>query len=203
MAKCEAEPSPLYATRTTVNTPSLSGFLSSNPLVAEQEYSHLRRKLVAFFRKYHCEDPENLTDETIERALERISMGADTTAGASAYCFGIARNIVLENWKRPKTDQLSDDHHKILVHHQGHREIERGVFLRECLALLSSSDRNLLFQYYLDDRSALAGLHSLTPSALRVKVCRVKAWLKGKVGLRRKSAAAGITEFLTPARASY
>ena len=85
------------------------GYLDADPRAAEKKYSLLRSKLVFYFRHHGGADPDDLADEVFARVLRRISEGAEPYSGISPYCFGIAQNMLREERRRVKTEELPPD----------------------------------------------------------------------------------------------
>src|SRR5690242_14683199 len=69
---------------------------AGDPEEARRQYADLRRRLIFFFVRWACADPEQLADETISRALANLAGGKPVTTSLGAYCYGIARNVRLE-----------------------------------------------------------------------------------------------------------
>ena len=83
-----------------VLTPDLLAILDPDPVRAEAAYHELRRQLVRFLEWQNCHDPEEAAQEALARGFKRIAGGVDTSvAGARSYFFGIAKNLVKEDWK--------------------------------------------------------------------------------------------------------
>ena len=55
-------------------------------------------------------------------------------------------------------------------------------YLKECLGALPPADRELLAEYHLEDRAALAGRLGTTPNGLRLRVFRISRKLDQLVG---------------------
>src|ERR1043165_9784733 len=63
----------------------------------EQGFRQCRLKLVKFFAWRHCEDPDNLADETISRLLRNVHNGQEILAdNPYSYVYGIASNVFRE-----------------------------------------------------------------------------------------------------------
>lgn len=82
-------------------------WLSPEQEKSEALYLELRRKLVLMFRLF--EDPEDLADEVIERALNNIEKGKVKFSGkAEHYILKIASFVKKEEFRRRIVFQLDD-----------------------------------------------------------------------------------------------
>ena len=107
--------------------------LDSDPQEAEK-YLGLRKKLVFYFQHNGCADSENLADEVFSRALRRNTEPTDFHAGISAYCFGIAEYVLLEDRRRPKPGELSAEIPETSpADTLGLNPIEQRVLVQQCL----------------------------------------------------------------------
>lgn len=72
---------------------ALADFLSrlaADESTAGEKYQQLRLRLRWYFDRQSCTDPDELVDQTIDRAVGKISNGA-TIPNLSSFLFGIAR----------------------------------------------------------------------------------------------------------------
>lgn len=154
-------------------------------------YEQLRQRLLAVFTYRGCSNPEDLADETMDRVARRLSErpvefdGTDPTP----FILGVAWNVARESFRRRHTVPLPDDwdpaepfdDEKAADAEQGQREC-----LERCLGTLPVKHRDLLLQYYSEDRRAritgrsmLARRLAVSPNALRLKVHRLAIALRG------------------------
>jgi DNA-directed RNA polymerase specialized sigma24 family protein len=154
----------------------------ADPKKAELLYYQFRQKLVFFFGRNHCNDPENLADEVVSRSISAIQQGAVLTTTIQGFCYGIAKNVRLEQLHRPPEDEIEDDV-VVLPPRPRHQlnPTEVRILLREYLELLPPDDRILIERYHLEDRKALAVELNKSENALRVEVCRIKRDLLARI----------------------
>jgi RNA polymerase sigma factor (sigma-70 family) len=157
---------------------------------AGEEYERLRRTLVTFFDWRGCISPEDLADETFNRAARRLEEGEPIRSLAD-YCHGVARRLVFEAIPRQNKTQEPPDEFKHLAQPEQslderlQREARFESFER-CLGKLPPDDRNLVITYYqterrakIDNRVALAQSLGISLNNLRVRVYRIRAKLEG------------------------
>src|SRR5438034_308840 len=76
--------------------------LGPTPEEAGEQYLQIQRKLVKLFECRGCVAPEECADETLNRVVRRIDEGEEIrTSNILVYAYGIARNVVREQWDRP------------------------------------------------------------------------------------------------------
>lgn len=147
---------------------------------AEEKYRSLRVRLKSFFQQNSIWDADLATDETIERVLVRISEGADLHAGVPAYCYGVAKFILLERRRRRPTEEFVE----VAAVATGSSAIgleptEQRVLLKELLnGIPDQDDRRLFCRYHAEDRKKLAEELGVTELALRIKVHRIKGQIE-------------------------
>ena len=144
----------------------------------EARFQRCRLKLVKFFAWRHCEDPDNLADETISRLLKNVHAGQEISAGTPySYLYAIASHVFQEYLRAKEKG-------KMLVELDELPEIpisrpDDGC-KKQCFQRLPDAKRELLAHYYLDDddRSTIAQEESLSLNALRLQIYRIKQELK-------------------------
>jgi len=145
---------------------------------AGEAYEQVRHKLMRFFEWRGTEWPEELADQTIDRVAQRLAEGAEVPgAKLSAFFHGVAENVLREYWRRPQRPRTPLPPPARPAEH-----------LFECLewalAKLSPADGELLRRYFQvthqqRERRRLAGEHSLTLNALRIRVARARRRAEG------------------------
>lgn len=146
---------------------------SSSP---EAGFQRCRLKLIKFFSWRRCPDPSNLADETIVRLLKNIKQGQMTSSPTPyRYVYAIARNVYREHRREMEKPQLVSYDDAVATwapetSDDGCREL--------CLKRLPNEKLELLNQYYLLNRQALADKLQLSLSGLRVKIHRIKEELR-------------------------
>ena len=150
--------------------------LDPNPVVAEERYEQVHRRLVKFFECNNCPDPEYATDITIDRAIGKIDNGA-AVPNAAAFLFGIAKHVAKEQLRVTLPQTLPDN---LAAQPDDADELEKRVrCLDGCLRKLNPELRDLFVSYYGDaDRQELSSRFATTMNALRIKVFHVKNGLR-------------------------
>src|SRR5690242_18464742 len=72
---------------------------------SDDHYRLLREKLITFFARRRCADPEGCADECVARMLEKVAKSGPP-ANVDEYVFGFARKLFLE-WTRQQS-RLAD-----------------------------------------------------------------------------------------------
>jgi DNA-directed RNA polymerase specialized sigma24 family protein len=160
---------------------TLLAWLDANPEAAARKYEQIRTRLIRIFVCRGCLESEDLADETIDRVARRLNDIAATFTGDPArYFYGVANKIHLEYLRRkpipppPVPDDDTDTD-------QDAREYE---CLERCMQQLSPKNRELVLEYYqeerwakIDHRKRLANQLGIALNALRIRACRIRASL--------------------------
>jgi DNA-directed RNA polymerase specialized sigma24 family protein len=143
-----------------------------------ESFRRFRARLVRLFAWKHCEDPEDLADETISRLVKNIQSGQEISQDRPyRYVRAIARNVFREYLRAKEKSGIETDVDE-LPDLPAPEETEDCWTL--CLAQLSPDKREFLEKYFLDsiDREQFAREKGLTINALRLTVFRYKAALR-------------------------
>src|SRR5687767_9266958 len=130
-------------------------------------YEGLRRTLVKFFDWRGSASPEEGADETLDRLSRKLEAGEEVEDPRS-YAHGIARLVLLEQWRRPAARAAHADE-KELARIPTPDPVEEGALtgcLLRCLEELPPESRTLILEYYtaegrakIDNRRRLAETH--------------------------------------------
>ena len=158
----------------------LLAWLDPNPERAGELYESIRWRLVAVLASRGCRVPEELADETMDRVARRVSDIQETYIGDRAiYFFGVMNNVHHEYLKRPPLPHLvvaSED-----------TEVKERTFLclDKCLAKLSPHAREIIEQYYAENKRAkinlrkrIAAKFGMKQSNLRLRALRIRGKLQ-------------------------
>jgi RNA polymerase sigma factor (sigma-70 family) len=166
----------------------LMAWLSSSTENPGDKYETIRQSLVKLFVWNGCWDAEDLADETIDRVMRKVpEIAIDYSGDPALYFYGVAR-MMLKERRRQKTissesqslesrlttrSQQSDDTDEI------NRRFE---CLEECIGKLPADSRELILDYYqeekrakIDFRQQIAQRMGMDVENLRVKVFRIRA----------------------------
>ena len=159
--------------------------LAANREQAGEAYEELRLMLVKFFDWRHALFPDELADETLNRVIRKLaaeSEGAERIQNLTSYCYGVARLVFLESLRSPASRSVELDEvpplavtpEPLQAETEADESEQRLQCFRQCLQSLPNKTREMLEQYYRDDKRAridhrkeLARQLSLTPEALR------------------------------------
>ena len=115
---------------------------------AEASSEDLRGQLRRFFEWHRSQDPEDLVQEVLYRALKRLSEGAQVyAADPRSYFFGIARNLLKEGWKSPRRrEEMLDpcEWDRRASSARDAEQVEANLAIGECLERLSQPDSQLI-----------------------------------------------------------
>jgi RNA polymerase sigma factor (sigma-70 family) len=149
---------------------------------AAQRYERIRRKLIQMFALRGFVDAEDLADKTIDRVARRAPDIMETYVGdPAAYFYGVARMMLHEYSRRPMLELASPEDTTPEVTSVGSAH-ESYRCLEKCLRQLSESNRQLILQYYsqekenkVTNRKDLAHSLGISLSALRIRAQRIRA----------------------------
>ncbi len=167
---------------------------------AGQKYEDLRRTLIRFFEWRSAPFPEEHTDETFNRVARNLDQGIEIR-NIGGYCYEVARLVCLEAFKgrdrrrtpleEIKLEAIAPD----TIEETAEKE-QRLTCLDDCLRVLPVESRELITEYYCDEkrgridrRKALANRLQLRRDALANRAQRVRDKLEQCVirCLRKKS----------------
>lgn len=160
---------------------------------AGRQYEQLRGRLLAVFTYRRCPHPEELADETMDRAARKLLEIGDRFEGtdASRFVFGVAWNIAKESFHRRREVALPDtwDMEDPVRFQPDEESGDRGEgCLERCLRSLDGADRDVVLRYFQDEkrarinqRSGLARELRITPNALRLRIHRTTSQLRACV----------------------
>jgi len=155
-----------------------------------EKYLEMRRRLVLYFDRKNCLNPDELADETLNRVARRLEEeGGITDSPPARYCYIVARFVFLEFQRRPWNRQVSLDARPELADHPppAARDDEpvndpgRLECLELCLQKLRSEDRDVILEYYrgekrvkIERRRSLAARLGVSINALSIRACRIR-----------------------------
>ena len=154
-----------------------------------ERYLEMRRRLLAWFDRKACPNPEALADETLNRVARRLTQaGTITGATPAQFCYITAKYVWLESLRQPQNTPLEEielQQHPALrldVRLDAPDREARFACLESCLARLSAAERTLLLRYFTGEertkivqRQHLATELKITANALSLRVFRLRA----------------------------
>jgi DNA-directed RNA polymerase specialized sigma24 family protein len=155
-------------------------WLDPNPEVAGERYEKIRWRLIAILASRGCHVPEELADETIDRVARRVADIRESYVGDKAiYFLGVMNNVHHEYLKRPPPPQMVESLEDVDQQERVHSCLDR------CLTRLTPHARQIIEQYYAENKRAKIKLRRLianelgiTASNLRLRALRIRAKLQ-------------------------
>lgn len=168
---------------------------------AGEKYEDLRRTLTRFFEWRGAPFPEEHTDETFNRVARKLDEGIKIK-NIGGYCYEVARLVCLESFKgwdgkRLPLEAANLEAAVVGTTDEAAEKELRMDCLEDCLSALSIDGRDLVLEYYQDEkreridrRKALAERLGLRRDALANRAQRLRDRLQQCVsGCLRKKAA--------------
>jgi DNA-directed RNA polymerase specialized sigma24 family protein len=144
---------------------------------AGEAYEKLRFSLSTYFARRRCVYADELVDETINRVIVKIDEPIENKMG---YCYGVARNIYLESLRKERF-LVDIDEVSVAAAPPPEAEDFSHECLDKCLATLPPNKREVLLQYFSEDKSRKIRMRQListslkkTQTALRMEILRMK-----------------------------
>jgi RNA polymerase sigma factor (sigma-70 family) len=171
------------------------------PERAATKYEDIRESLILFFECRGSHSPEDHTDETINRVARRLEEGKQIyTANLTSYFYGVASNILKEQWAAPgrlssqidsshSAKELSLDVNELIERDKERQEHDQRLECLEiCLHQLTLNNRELIKRYYqgqsnvkVNNRKQMAEQFGISLNALRNKALRIREKLESCV----------------------
>jgi DNA-directed RNA polymerase specialized sigma24 family protein len=159
---------------------ALLAWLDPNREVAGQKYEDIRIRLIKIFACRGCYEPEDLADETINRVTNKLEEIEATFIGERArYFYGVANKVHLEYLRRKPAPPLP------VVTNTAEEAELRYRCLDRCASKLTPENRELVFQYYQEEKRAkiehrkyLADRLGIAVNALRIRAHRIRKSLQ-------------------------
>ncbi|MBA3712894.1 MAG: hypothetical protein H0W76_10660 [Pyrinomonadaceae bacterium] len=125
---------------------------------AGDKYEELRRTLIRFFEWRGAPFPEEQADKTFNRVARRLDEGVKIK-NIGAYCYEVARLVCLESLKGhdSKRTPLEPDHLEVTAADADDEAVEKELRLTcldDCLCSLPAESRELITEYYRDERGS-------------------------------------------------
>ena len=158
-------------------------WLSPDREEAGVKYQQLEKRLIVFFGRGGCHVPEELFDKTNDIACKKIYSGAvEPSVDPTAYCYGVARNVLREYRRDIKPGPMPED----FASPRGLPDWDEQdvACLEECLTRLGQRQRDLVTRYYQGEgrekikvRKVLAA-ETGGANVLRIMVFRIRNTLR-------------------------
>jgi DNA-directed RNA polymerase specialized sigma24 family protein len=159
---------------------ALLAWLDADREEAGRKYENIRSRLIKIFACRGCCAPEDLADESINRVTSKLKDIKDTFRGDPAlYFYGVANKVHMEYLRRRPTPQPPPPREDPEI-------IEKEyACLDQCIQKLTPSSRELVLQYYYEEKKAkiehrkqLADQLGIALNALRIRAHRIRTVLQ-------------------------
>ena len=159
-------------------------WLSRDRDEAGRIYENIRSALIAGFRSQNCSLPDKLADKTIDRVARKLGEMVQPYVGDPLpYFYRVAYYVRWEDWKTEGVlEELPADLEILAVDEDIEPEFD---CLEQCLAVLSTRNRDLILRYYqgekrtkIELREQLAATLNITLPVLRLRAQRIRNSLK-------------------------
>jgi len=146
---------------------------------AGDKYEAIRRRLIRIFISRGCHHAEEMADETINRVTFKLKeIRQDYVGDPALYFYGVANKVHLEYVRKKPTPVMPPPD-------PPDEAEQRDECLKKCMARIPAKQRELVLQYYLEDKRAkidhrkvLADELGIALNALRIRVHRIRAMLQ-------------------------
>lgn len=143
-------------------------------------YEAIRRRLIRIFISRGCYHAEEMADETINRVIFKLKeIRQDYVGDPALYFYGVANKVHFEYVRKKPTPLMPPPPASADETEQEYDCLEK------CMAQLPGRQRELVLQYYLEDKRAkidhrkeLAEELGIALNALRIRVHRIRALLQ-------------------------
>ena len=150
------------------------------------KYEQLRARLIRFFVSKGSSSAEELTDDVINRVIQRIE-AVEKVDDVNLYSYGVAKFVLKESIKKqPQATPLR------AVPDVAERDSEREC-LERCIGQLPSNEQDLILEYYLssgpskiEQQRRLAEEMHVSVNALRIRAHRIRQALENCIRECRK-----------------
>jgi DNA-directed RNA polymerase specialized sigma24 family protein len=163
--------------------------LNEDRELAGQEYERIRGRLILYFQCRDIVQAEDCADEAINRVILKLETDHQIR-DLVTYVFGVARMVLLETSRSQLRHQEIEDNHLVSpALPDDDDELQRHIdCLSRCLQRLTAGDRDLITQYYQEQKRAkinlrqqLAQRFKIDLNALRVRAFRLRNSLQNCV----------------------
>lgn len=178
-----------------VSTSSLSS--SNIPFLTEEWLISIRKKLIIYFARENCTDPEGLTAETIYRVVKAISNGKTITVKPGTYAYAVAKRVAQEKKREARKRNEVELNETTPPPRKPDYSAEDALHLclEKCLQELTPFERALIIKYHegtasgddMRNRIALAQRLRMPVTKLRKVAMKIRGRLETCISGCRES----------------
>lgn len=178
--------SPVMKTKWELTEDSFNLFLSwldPDREAAARQYEKLRLRLIMLFNNRGCAVAEDLADETFNRVMRRLPAIIKTYVGAPAAYIQTAAHSVYLDYLDKRCEALPE---QLTEWQRQPAEDQEQLYacLEQCILHLTPHNRDLVMQYYQENKQAkiehrqqLAEQLGIAVNALRIRLHRLRGTL--------------------------
>lgn len=164
-----------------------------------RSYLEMRQRLVAYFDRKNCLNPDELADETLNRVARRLEETETIDSETPArFCYITARFVFMELLRGADKKNVPLDAvlkqspaNQIAAEEGEERKLKEKTLdcLEKCTGKLEPASREMIVGYYygeerikIENRRALAEKLEISTNALTIRACRIRDKLEICVG---------------------
>jgi hypothetical protein len=152
-----------------------------------KRYLEITNRLVNYFDRKNCLNPNELADETLNRVARRLEEeGNIDSETPEKFCYITAKFVFMESLRNKERQNIQLDEvieNKLVINSYDDKGImeQRLNCLETCTNNFDNSNREIIFSYYygeerikIENRRNLAKKFELSVNALSIKACRLR-----------------------------
>ena len=156
-------------------------------------YLSMRSRIVTYFDRKNCADPEDLADEVLNRVSRRLEEeGRIDTEAPAKYCYTVARFVFMEQLRSPASREVAIEDLDLRARDdQSDAIYEREAAmncLEKCSGSIAEMQRDLIIRYYTGEKAAkianrkyIAEELGVSLNALGIRAFRIREKLEACV----------------------
>lgn len=153
-------------------------------------YLSMRSRIVTYFDRKNCLDPDALADDVLNRVSRRLEEeGNIETESPAKYCFTVARFVFMEQLRSGTAREIPIDNTELpsaMADDESAVDRERRMeCLDSCTAKLDAAQREFIIGYYVGEKSTkianrrrMAGELRVSLNALGIRAFRIREKLE-------------------------
>ena len=154
-------------------------------------YLSMRSRIVTYFDRKNCANPEDLADEVLNRVSRRLEEeGTIETESPAKYCYTVARFVFMEQLRSPSAREVGVEELTLSAAPSDQDEAVQREMTFECLEhcanALDNEQREMITRYYagekgvkIANRKRMAEEMGISLNALGIRAFRTREKLEG------------------------
>jgi RNA polymerase sigma factor (sigma-70 family) len=163
--------------------PSSEDFVFPPDLV-QYDWEGAHARILSFFAHRRCLEADDLTQETLMRAIRWLSSEGNSINGEDGFVkllYGFARNVLLEHYRRQNEhvrrelpiDDIPENPKQV-----PNADPDNILAMKQAFSRLSAEERDCLYRAEFQAPEKAAGELGIPLATFRVKVCRARKRLR-------------------------